>query len=81
MNKNIEYKLQDFYVACVLKTVGFKLLRLEKSTGRFFLFVFDDSEELAEYFISQYWNRQIEVCARDLIETINELKTRLHSSK
>lgn len=74
-----EFKISDFYQAVILKTVGFPLLRLEKGAGRFIVFVFDDPDYKAEETIEKYWNREVRVIARDLIENINELKTRIHS--
>lgn len=74
-----EYKSQDFYQSVILKTVGFQLLRLERTNGRFFTFVFDDPNNQVEETISKYWNKQLKVDARELIENINELKTRIHS--
>lgn len=74
-----EFKLNDFYQAVVLKTVGFRLLRLERGNGKFFYFIFDDTEGKAEKAIENYWSRQIQVVARDLIENISELKTRIYS--
>lgn len=73
------FKSQDFYISCILKTVKFPLLRLERSSGNFVTFVFEDPEGKAQEVINQYWNREINCNARDLIETINELKTRIHS--
>lgn len=78
MEKQNEYKLNDFYQAVILKTTGFNLLRLEKGSGRYVYFVFNDPEQKAEEIIERYWNRDIQVIARDLIENINELKTRIH---
>lgn len=75
---NKEYKINDFYQAVVLKTVGFPLLRLEKSTGRFYFFVFDNPLSKAEKVIEQYWKREIKVDAKEFVENINELKTRIH---
>ncbi len=72
-------KLHDFYQACILKTLGFPLLRLERQSGNFVTFVFDDPNHKASDAIDNYWNRKTSVVARDLIETINELKTRIHS--
>jgi len=74
-----EVKLNDFYQAVILKTIGFPLIRLEKTADRFVTFVFGDSKNQAEEVIKRYWDRELSVKARDLIETINELKTRLHS--
>lgn len=80
--KNLrEFRLNDFYQSCVLKTLGFPLLRLEKGSGKFVVFVFDDPELKAEETISKYWNRETKCTCRDLIETINELKTRIHTFK
>ncbi len=78
--KQQEFKTNDFYQAIILKTVGFPLLRLEKdSRQRFFIFVFDNLDYKADETIEKYWNHQIKVDARELIENINELKTRIHS--
>lgn len=74
------FKTQDFYISVVLKTLGFPLLRLERQSGNFATFVFDDQKINAKETISQYWNREITCNARDLIENINELKTRIHSN-
>lgn len=74
-----EFKTHDFYHAVILKTLGFKLLRLEKSTGKFLVFVFNNRGREAQEKIQKYWDREIVVDARALIETINELKTRIHS--
>lgn len=79
MENTKEFKLNDFYQAVLLKTVGFPLVRLERGAGRFVTFVFQDPEYKAEETIGRYWDREITVNARDLIENINELKTRIHS--
>ncbi len=79
--KNIdrEFKTNDFYTSAVLKTCGHVLKRLERGNGKFVVFVFDDPNFKAKKIIERYWNREIRVVARDLIENINELKTRIHS--
>ena len=74
-----EFKLNDFYQAVILKTLGFPLLRLERENSKFAVFVFADPLEKAQDSITDYWNRKISVEARSLIESINELKTRLYS--
>jgi hypothetical protein len=79
MENNREFRINDFYQATILKTVGFPLLRLERSRGKFATFVFDDPGHEAEEVLRKYWAREIKVVARDLIESVNELKTRLYS--
>jgi len=79
MEKIKEFKIADFYQAVILKTVGLPLVRLEKSEGSFMTFVFDDPDYRAEEIISRYWNKEVKVDARSLIENINELKTRIHT--
>ena len=80
MENTTEFRTHDFYHACVLKTIGFKLVRLERTNGKFADFIFEDPDYGAELAIEQYWNRETEVVAKDLIENINELKTRIYSS-
>ena len=79
MEKTREYKCNDFYQAVILKTAGVPLVRLERTTGRFFDFVFDDPEDKAEQIISKYWIKELKVDAKELVENINEMKTRIHS--
>jgi len=41
--------------------------------------VFDDPLSLASQIIQKHWNRENKIPSRDLIEAINELKTRIYS--
>ncbi len=75
--ENREFRINDFYQAVLLKTLGFPLLRLEKGNGKFVSFVFDDPEYRAEETIERYWNREVEVIAKDMVENIKELKNRI----
>jgi hypothetical protein len=73
-------KNKDFYQSAVLKSIGYKLLKLEKENGnKFFYFIFEDKEGTAESDIAKYWNYEIRVDARRLVECIKELKTRIYS--
>ena len=74
-----EFKINDFYSAAILKTNGFHLRELERVKGKFVTFVFDDPGHEAEKVLRKYWAREIKVVARDLIENIDELKTRIHA--
>lgn len=79
MKNSTEYKCNDFYQAVVLKTAGIPLIRLEKSSGQFFIFVFDDPGNMAQEIISKYWNNNLKVDAKEFVENINECKSRIHS--
>ena len=72
-------KLRDFYQAVILKTLGFSLLELERGGGKFVNFVFENGKGRAKQALNDYWDRKIHVEARQMIETINELKTRIYS--
>jgi hypothetical protein len=74
-----EYKLKDFYLSCCLLASKLTLNRLEPIGGGFVYFVFNDPERIAESIISQHWNRTNRIPSRDLVEAINELRSRLHN--
>ena len=79
METSTEYKNTDFYLSCCILAAGLSLKRLEPgSTGTHFIFVFDDPQNRAEQIIADHWNRKLLLSSRDLIESINELKTRIH---
>jgi len=74
-----KYRSKDFYQAVILKTYGLNLLGLERGKEKFVTFVFDDPEGIAENILKEYWERNLNLQARDLIENISELKTRIYS--
>jgi len=81
MNSNKELKIKDFYQSAILKTLGLELLRLEQSDEKHSWFVFNDPEDKTKIVLADYWNRDIMVNARDLVDSIRDLKTRLYQSR
>lgn len=75
----LEYRSRDFYISATLLAKGIPLIRLDKESENTSLFVFDITPEKAKELIGDHWNRKLLVPSRDLIEAINELKTRLHN--
>jgi hypothetical protein len=74
-----EYSSRDFYISASLLAKGITLLRLERETATNFLFIFDITPEEAKKLIADHWNKNLMVPSRNLIEAINELKTRIHN--
>jgi len=79
MPEEREVKTKDFYQACLLKSMNYPLLRMERGGGDFQVFVFDDPEFTAEEVLGRYWDGEVTVNAKVLIDTIKELKTRVHT--
>lgn len=72
-------KTKDFYIACVLRALGFPLSSLERTQRNLAIFVFEDKDSKAPEVISGYWDKKISIDARSFVEAINELKTRIYS--
>lgn len=72
---------KDFYLACVIRASGIPLEGLKRQDSQFAEFVFEDPEYDAERVVGEYWNHEISVDAKVFVDTINELKTRLHSGE
>lgn len=68
----------DFYSAVILRTYGIPLIGLSKGQGRFIVFIFKASQEECESILKKHWDRDLQLETRLFIETINELKTRVH---
>lgn len=79
MKETFEYSSHDFYLSCVILAVGCRLSHLERSDRNFVEFVFNESPEKCHEIIAAYWADELQVSAKKLIASINELKTRLHS--
>lgn len=79
LNVNSFWGTRDFYLGSVVLASGAPLVKLERGNKNFVTFIFKISPEEAEGIISRHWSRKVSLPTRDLIEAINELKTRLHS--
>lgn len=73
------FKSNDFYTCAVCVACGAKLLSIEKTSHDFVNFVLNITPQEAQKIIKDHWNRELNIPTRDLVEAINELKTRLHS--
>lgn len=77
--KNLNtWSTSDFYSAVIIRASGIPLLSLIREQGKFLTFQFASSPEICEEVIKKHWDRTLKVESRLLIETINELKTRIH---
>lgn len=72
-----KWKSKDFYLSCIVRASGASLINLENSDHNFKIFVFDISPDKAERIISLHWGRKLKIPTKDLIEAINELRSRL----
>jgi hypothetical protein len=77
MNQKV-YKTTDFYSAVILRTFDVPLLSLEKADRKTLIFVFNDETKTCEALLQKFWDRKLSVEPRAFIETINELKVRIH---
>ena len=80
MENSNEYCTKDFYLSCVLRSSKkLQLKELIRNKGNIVTFVFKDPDSMAEEIIKKHWSGENKVSSRDLIEAINEIKTRLFS--
>lgn len=68
----------DFYSAVLLRASGIPLMGLGKGQSKFVTFYFGASEQTCEEILKKHWDRSFKLETRLFIETINELKTRVH---
>lgn len=80
MENEKEYTTKDFYIGACILASGAQLLRLQRKTDKFVLFVFSISTTKAEEIIRKHWDRTLVLPTRDVIDAIHELKTRIYSA-
>ncbi len=78
MKENNVWTVSDFYSAVIVRASGIPLINLTKENGKFVVFHFDSSPEVCELILKKHWDRSLKLETRLFIETINELKTRIH---
>lgn len=74
-----QFRTKDFYSACLLRALRFELSKVDRNNQRFVEFVFLDPAVAADTLLSKYWNRDLLVEAKDLIDAIHDMKTILYS--
>lgn len=74
----MEYRTKDFYISACIIASGHSLVKIEKTNNKFSIFVLRVNPESAEKIIQKHWNYSLKLPTRNLIEAINELKTRLY---
>lgn len=75
-----ELRIKDMYSAAILRSLSYRLIDLDRSEGSYVLFIFDDPESTADQVLRDHWDGELQVNSRDFVESIRELKTRLHGS-
>lgn len=69
------YKTNDFYVAAVLRSLGYKFkTELHANTDKV-TFIFDRE---VEEIVHKYWDNELQVDAKKLVAAIKEMKSRIH---
>jgi len=76
--ENLDYYTSSDLGCCSsLLASGFKLLGIEKSDPRRAFFCFERSAAL-EQAVNDYWSDNMQVNARDLVDSIKKLKERIY---
>ena len=78
INQN-EFSTFDLGLATVLITVGYKLIRMEKSNPKKVKFVFEKDKDI-ERTIEDFWNDELKVRAQTLLNNQKVLKNRIYSN-
>ena len=76
MNQN--FSTYDLGLATVLITLGYKLLKLDKTNPKKVRFVFEEEKGINQA-ILDYWNDEIKLPAQTLFNNQKMLKNRIYS--
>jgi hypothetical protein len=76
--KHETFETKDFYLSSCILATGIPLIELRPIGASVFQFVFAISPTDANILIKQHWSRELVLPTKNLIDAINELKTRLH---
>lgn len=77
--QNITFKSKDFYLVAVCLAFGCSLKSISRNINNISEFELQQTSETCEKIISKHWTGELMVSSLKLIESINQLKTRLHS--
>lgn len=78
----MEYSTQDLYTATALRSIGVPLkeVRRDPYIAKKAIFVFESAQgqEPCDVLVREFWDYRLTVDARTFVDSINELKTRVH---
>lgn len=74
----MRYITQDFYAGAILRAFGIPLTNVIKQNGNFCVFHFDATADECEEILKKHWDRTLVLPSRNLIDSIVELKNRIH---
>lgn len=72
------YATTDMYFAAVLRTLRYNIAKMREIDHKKYEFVFVIEEDEIEDIRERYFNRQLAVDAKGLIESIVEMKERIY---
>ncbi|MDQ3159369.1 MAG: hypothetical protein M3P98_04535 [bacterium] len=73
-----KWSSKDFYSCALIRASGIPLSNVVKMNGNFCTFFFDASTEECEELLRKHWDRTLLLPTRNVIDSIVELKTRIH---
>lgn len=75
----MEYKTSDIYLATTLVTMGFPVLRLDRSNEKRQEFCFEESMQLLQT-VDLFWEDGLKVTPQKLLTNLKSLKNRIYNS-
>jgi len=73
------FTTKDFAQAVVMSALGYEVLELIKGDANFVRFVINIDPDHAREIWDSYWRREIRVDAKEIMDQIHNLKSRIHS--
>ncbi|MCX6731241.1 MAG: hypothetical protein NTZ55_05315 [Candidatus Roizmanbacteria bacterium] len=73
------YVTKDFYLSSVCLASKLQLIQIIRNNSGIATFVFANPNHIAESTIQKHWNKELKINSLDLVEAINQIKTRIHS--
>lgn len=74
------FDTSDFYLACFLYSVGFKISTTKKQDDKRISFVFEDQMNRKEL-VNQFFNNEANVKVKDFTNAIGTLKSMIYNFK
>lgn len=73
------FSSRDFYLISICIAAGCKLIDIKRSSSNYSEFILQEPSPICEEIIKKHWDKSLKLSTRDVVEAINQLKTRLHS--
>jgi hypothetical protein len=76
----MNYSTSNLYIAALLRAFKYEIVKVTRSGNRYFFHFGNIPDETIDDLLNDYYNDKVAVKAKSFVDSVRELKSRLHDT-